>query len=118
MNRLLTTNRLFAAACLALLAAGPAARPDDAPAQLQGCWKLTTFELNGENQDFRGGNEPRWVIKGDKVFYGGQEAARLAPDPATTPRTIDLKFRDPDRVYEGIYVVEKDTLKICLNGRA
>jgi C-terminal processing protease CtpA/Prc len=28
---------------------------------------------------------------------------------------IDLKLTDPDRVYEGIYTVDKGTLKICLN---
>jgi C-terminal processing protease CtpA/Prc len=65
-----------------------------------------------------GGGEPRLVVKGDTVCYGGAEIIRLTADPSTSPRVIDLKFRDPDRVYEGIYAVEKDTLKVCLNGRA
>ena len=39
--------------------------------------------------------------------------AKLTADAATTPRCLDLTFRGPDRVYEGIYAVEGDTLKIC-----
>jgi uncharacterized protein (TIGR03067 family) len=115
-------KRRFALICLALAVSGTSARPDDpaakAAAELQGCWKLISFEINGQSRDPLGGGEPRWVIKGDKVFYGGEEALQLVPDPDISPKVIDVKFRDPDRVYEGIYVIEKDTLKICLNSRA
>jgi uncharacterized protein (TIGR03067 family) len=62
-----------------------------------------------------GGGAPRWVIKDNKISYGGEEIIQLTADPSTTPRVIDLKFRDPDSTYEGIYTVEKDTLKVCLN---
>ncbi len=122
MNRVLCVKLLSALVCLALSAGGASARPDESPAQapaeLQGCWRFISFEINGVSRDPFGGGEPRWVIKGNKVFYGGEEALQLVPDPSTSPKVIDVKFRDPDRVYEGIYVIEKDTLKICLNGRA
>jgi uncharacterized protein (TIGR03067 family) len=111
------TYLLPAVVCLAL-ASSASARPDEPPAELQGCWKLVSFEVNGETRDPFGGGEPRWIIKDNKVSYGGEETLRLAPDPSTSPKVIDLKFSNPDRVYEGIYVVEKDTIKICLNGRA
>jgi uncharacterized protein (TIGR03067 family) len=113
---------ILSAAWLALAVAPAAARPDDppakAPAELQGVWKLKSLEVNGKGVDPLGGGSPRWVIKDDKVFYGKDELARLTADPSTSPRVIDLKFRDPERVYEGIYAVEKDTLKVCINKRA
>jgi uncharacterized protein (TIGR03067 family) len=109
------------AACLAFTATLGSARADDKPAkeskELQGTWKLVSVEAEGETKDPIGG-KPKWVIKGNKVVYGGVEIADLKVDDSTTPRIIDLKFRDPDRVHEGIYSVEKGTLKICLNRQA
>jgi uncharacterized protein (TIGR03067 family) len=93
--------------------------PHDPPAkeqkELQGTWKLVSVETEGMTNDPMGSGKPKWVIKGDKVFYGGTEIAELKPDASTSPQIIDLKFRDPERVYEGIYEVKEGTLKICLN---
>jgi uncharacterized protein (TIGR03067 family) len=103
----------------ALLAGSGFLRADDkaakAPADLQGCWKLVAVEADDQSREYLGGGQPRWVIKGDKVFFGSEEIIRITTDPKTSPRIIDLQFRDPERVYEGIYVVEKDKLKICVN---
>jgi len=122
MKRVYTGMLWAVVACLALTvgcaSAAPGDQPAAGPAELQGCWKLLSFEVQGESREPIGGGEPRWVIKGNKVQYGGGEAVQLTADSTTSPRIIDLKFRDPDRAYEGIYIVEKDTLKICLNGRA
>ena len=102
----------------AVLAAGRPA--DDRAAKelaaLAGTWKLESLEAGGMDRELP--EHPRWVIKGAKVLYGGDELAGLTLDPTTTPRSIDLAFRDPERVYEGIYAVEGDTLKICLNHQA
>jgi C-terminal processing protease CtpA/Prc len=57
------------------------------------------------------------VVKGEAIHYGGKEIARLTTDSATSPKVIDLKFRGPDRKYEGVYSVEKEVLSICLNRR-
>lgn len=118
MTRTTATRLTSAAACLALAAAG--ARPDEGkgPAELQGCWKLVSVEADGNAVDPLGGGEPRLVVKGAAVFYGGAEVARLTADPSTSPKVIDLAFRDPEGVYEGVYAVEKDALKVCLNNRA
>jgi uncharacterized protein (TIGR03067 family) len=109
---------LFFATALSL----PAAPPGDAPIKkelvpLQGTWKAVAFEVNGENRDIPG-KPPQWVIKGNKVFYGGEELAELIVDNTTTPRCFDLSFRKPKKVLEGIYSVEKDTLKLCVNRQA
>jgi uncharacterized protein (TIGR03067 family) len=115
------TVALVAIAASLLSTASASAGSDDAPAkvpkELQGVWKLMSIEVDGMVRDPIGG-EPRWIIKGDKVFYAGEELARLAADPSTTPKVIDLKMKDPERVYEGIYAIEKDTLKVCLNKRS
>ncbi len=82
--------------------------------ELQGTWKLTGIEVEEQSRDFLGGTA-RWVIKGHKITYAGEEMARFTTDPKTSPRIIDIKFKNPERSYEGIYEVEKDKLKICLN---
>jgi uncharacterized protein (TIGR03067 family) len=89
--------------------------PAKGPAELQGAWKLVALEGNGQTLEMR--THPRLVIVGDVVLYGGRPLARLTADPAAGPKLLDLRFR-PDRVYEGVYTVEKDTLKVCVNKRS
>ena len=114
---------VYRIACSLLLTAlaGAAAQAADPPAQkdaaaLQGTWKLVSLEINGNAVDL-GRGEPRWIIKDNKLRYGGAEVAVLTVDPATTPRIIDFAAVDPKQTFEGIYVLDKDTLKICLNAR-
>jgi uncharacterized protein (TIGR03067 family) len=120
MIRVTKLKLLSAVACLALGAVGARAAdpPGKGPDELQGCWKLVSIEIDGKSSDPVGGGQPRWIVKGDAVSYGGAEILRFTADPSTSPRVIDLKFRDPENVYEGVYAVEKDALKVCLNRRA
>ncbi len=119
MNRVICVKFLAALACAVLGAGGAVCGADEppakAPAELQGNWKLTTLETAGKEIEPIGGGQLRWTIKGDKIFYGGQEIVQFTADAATNPKIIDLTFRDPKTAYEGIYVVEKDTLKVCIN---
>lgn len=112
-----TYTRIVAAMVWVAIASGTGVRAADPPAELQGCWKLTSVETNGKSDDPLGGGQPRWVIKGGKIFYGGAEIAQFTADPSTNPHVIDLTFQAPERTHEGIYVIEKDTLKVCLNKR-
>jgi uncharacterized protein (TIGR03067 family) len=111
----------FSLALVVLAGLAPDTRGDDpaakGPAELQGCWKLRSVEAGGESREPLGGGEPRWVVKGDAIHYGGTEIARLTTDASTSPKVIDLKFKEPERKYEGVYSVEKDVLSICLNRR-
>jgi uncharacterized protein (TIGR03067 family) len=101
-----------------LLLAVPLAAADP-PADLQGGWKLVAVEAADDAVSVPlPDNKPALVIKGDKVLHGGQEIARLTADAAANPKVIDLKFAKPERTYEGIYAIDKDTLKICLNVRS
>jgi uncharacterized protein (TIGR03067 family) len=94
-------------------AAGDEAGPDRL-VPLQGTWKVTALEADGKPTELPDVSF-WWFIQGDKVRYGGQELARLTIDAMTQPKCIDLKFHNPERVYEGIYSVEDDTLKICIS---
>ncbi|MBI3409272.1 MAG: TIGR03067 domain-containing protein [Planctomycetes bacterium] len=87
---------------------------DKSKDKLQGTWKLDGWELEGKAVDLP--QSPPWlIIEKDKVLYGGGELATLTVDPRTTPKIIDLTFQDPKRVYEGIYTVDGETLKMCVN---
>src|SRR5215204_7268319 len=88
---------IVACPVLAVGVAPAADPPGKGPDELQGCWKLVAIETDGKSSDPVGGGQPRWVVKGDTVAYGGDEILRFVADPATTPRVIDLKFRDPER---------------------
>jgi uncharacterized protein (TIGR03067 family) len=108
-------------ACLLVAFLPLASRPADDPpkpkkefAPPQGTWKLASLEIDGKEIDLPA-KPPRWVIKGNKVHYGGQELAVLTLDASTTPRSIDLGFVSPRKVYEGVYEVGEDTLKVCVN---
>jgi uncharacterized protein (TIGR03067 family) len=89
----------------------------DPPKELHGGWKLVSVDTEAGPVDLPD-NKPSLVFQGDRVLHGSQEVARLSADPAADPKVIDLKFTVPDRTYEGIYTVEKDTLKLCLNGQS
>jgi uncharacterized protein (TIGR03067 family) len=100
-----------------LLAGEPPAEAKKALAELQGGWRLVGVEAEAGVVDLPEA-KPALVIKGDKILHGDQEIARLTADPAAEPKVIDLKFSKPDRNYEGIYSLDKDTLKFCLNGQS
>src|SRR5437879_5518581 len=104
--------------CLVLVVAAVtvAQAQPDAPklkkelADLQGVWKLIGFEVDGKEAILQEHRQIRWVIKGDKVFYGGEELANLTLDAAANPKCIDLGLIKAKRVHEGIYKLEKDKL--------
>src|SRR5262245_11217209 len=106
---------LFVATMLALGEDPPAeVRSKKEWAALQGTWKVVSLESDGKARDFPE-NPLRWVIKGNKVLYGGAELAVLTLDVTTMPQSMDLGFLNPKRVLEGVYAVDEDTLKICVN---
>jgi uncharacterized protein (TIGR03067 family) len=84
-----------------------------APAELQGKWKLVSTQRDGEIPDFVSRGQPAWHIKGNKVIRAGEEFAILSVLTETAPRAVDLNLLGPAKVYEGIYAVDKDTLKVC-----
>jgi uncharacterized protein (TIGR03067 family) len=83
-------------------------------AELQGVWRLTGFEVAGKVAFLQEQKQIRWVIKDNKVFYGGEELAKLTLDPAPNPKCLDLSLVKSKRIHEGIYKLDKDRLTICV----
>jgi len=83
-------------------------------AEMQGVWRIIGFEVDGKEAYLQEHKQIRWVIKDDKVLYGGDEFAKLSLDPAANPKCLDLGFVKSKRVHEGIYKLDKDRLKICV----
>jgi len=91
------------------------AEPEQASGALTGSWRIVSVEANGESQPIE--DDVRWVIKDNKVLYGGEPLATVVNYPTSTPKGMDLTFIESSALYEGIYLLEKDELKICLNTR-
>jgi len=85
-------------------------------AELQGVWKLDAGEANGAPLPFNRGAF-NWVIEGDKVLCGGVHIATLKLDATKTPRTIDLVLLNPKRTRIGIYELDGDTFRFCVDIR-
>src|SRR5947209_4906685 len=103
----------FSLVLVLLFAVAAGLQADDVKA-LDGRWKLTAIEIEGKTREI-GDNPPHWVIKGGKVHYAGDLLAELTIHAGDSPRGIDLAWVKPKRVYEGVFTLDGDTLKICVN---
>jgi uncharacterized protein (TIGR03067 family) len=92
-----------------------AADADESANELNGGWRLVAVELNGEAREID--DDVRWTIKNEQVLYGGEPLATLACYPTSSPKGIDVNLIEPKTTYEGVYLLEKDELRICLNVR-
>jgi uncharacterized protein (TIGR03067 family) len=113
--RMSTFGSLIAAALMMAGSSASAAAPKGL-AVLQGTWKVVSSEAGGQVTEISEG-QPRWVIKEDKVYYGGEQLAVLSVEASTTPKCIDLTFLKPKRDYEGVFSVDGEKLKICVNAQ-
>ena len=92
--------------------------PDDAEA-IRGTWKVISGSKGGkELPDVDELKRNPWIFTADKVtikrLFGEQECPYKL-DPAKKPKTFDLTG-EKGKVFKGIYVLSKDTLKICITG--
>lgn len=91
-------------------------KPDNAQAtkSLDGRWRLEAVEEDGKPVEL-GDHQPRWVIKGNTLQYAGEKLAELKLDENSSPKCIDLHWVKPVRSYEGIYSLDGDVVKLCVN---
>jgi uncharacterized protein (TIGR03067 family) len=99
---------------LPLLGVAPPSDAKKGPAELQGAWRLVSVDTEGEPANLPD-PEPVLVIEGERVLYGGEAIARISTDATTSPKVIDMRFNNPERIYEGVYAAKNDSLKVCLN---
>jgi uncharacterized protein (TIGR03067 family) len=111
-----------ASALLVLLAVGLVAA--DRPAEdkkdqelIQGTWKLTEGERNGEKPPQEFLDNFKVTFQNDKVIPagdGGQEGeSTFKVDQEKKPKQITIINKDGNRTMKGIYELSGDTLKIC-----
>jgi uncharacterized protein (TIGR03067 family) len=109
-------------AVLLLLAADDKDTKKDAD-QLQGTWDVVSLEVGGQKAPADGLERFRLTIKGDKMSHkaaddGQTEETTFVLDPTKKPKTIDMTLKkggDAGKIILGIYAIEGDTLKLCMN---
>ena len=125
MNRWLLKSALSALVLAALtLIAAAAEPPQDAVRRemrmLQGVWKVVSVERNGKpapNDDIKEGTV---FIQGNRFIIQTMDKHQdkeYGLDPAQRPKGIDLRNREGrgrDKLVRGIYLLERDRLKLCL----
>ena len=84
--------------------------------RLKGKWKVTSSEFEGKDATFTY-RRTFMVIEGDELYFtdgfAQSKKTKFKLDTNSDPKSIDL---DPDgRIGKGIYSIDKDLLKLCLN---
>jgi RNA polymerase sigma-70 factor (ECF subfamily) len=87
---------------------------------LVGTWKLVSSESEGNKvpENILKGEVVRWKITESTILMTVEnkkkEEDKYTLDPAASPKTIDLTDKEGHRT-PGIYLLDGDSLKVCLN---
>lgn len=87
-------------------------------AAIAGKWKIVSFETPDGNKDdladatleFDKDGKNMTFMKGDETKKG-----TFKLNPAGKPKEIDVMPENENKTFEGIYQLDKDSLKICLS---
>src|ERR1051326_2194115 len=85
---------------------------------LQGTWDIVSLEIAGQKMP---AGAARIVLQGDRFTasgMGAEYAGTFAVDEKKTPKTFDMTFLSgPEKGNKnlGIYELEKDTWRLCLD---
>jgi uncharacterized protein (TIGR03067 family) len=85
-------------------------------ADVQGVWKLVAGESGGQPLDMSTGPY-LWVIEGGKIKCAGADFGQFTLDATKKPKAIDLKLLTGNRALVGIYELDGDTLRVCMNSQ-
>jgi uncharacterized protein (TIGR03067 family) len=90
-------------------------------ARLQGTWTVTTHEIEGDRSDTHGYKGAKVLFAGDRMTIEkpgkAKQEATFRLDPAASPKAVDLtplNQQNQGATLAGIYLLEGDTLKLCL----
>ena len=86
-------------------------------AALQGVWKITIFETSLGKKDEVVGATMEFDKDGKNLtFLIGNDTKKgtFKINPAGKPKEIDITVEGEDKTFEGIYEIDKATLKICI----
>lgn len=86
-------------------------------AAFQGVWKVINLETAQGKDTNADGAMLEFGQDGKSLTYshqGNTKKATFTINIAAKPKEIDIKPIDEDKTFEGIYHLEKDTLKLCL----
>src|SRR4051794_33041677 len=93
--------------------------------KMQGTWTMQALEINGKDVPATNIGDTQLIVKADdyhtKVKGKDVTGFRIKLDPSKEPKEIDMIKKEPDgteKVYKGIYIFEKDVLKICRGATA
>lgn len=108
----------FAATLMIVLAAqaGDDAQKKEKTA-LQGKWKILSLESNKGKDTNVEGAVMEFDKDGKHLSFTKDDTAKKATfklNPAGKPKEIDISPVDENKTFEGIYRIEKSTLKLCL----
>ena len=112
----------LASFALCLVVALTAQGGDDAAqkkekAALEGKWKIISLESNkGKDQGVEGATL-EFDKEGKNIVFTHMNQTKkgaFTVNPAGNPKEIDIKPEGENKTFEGIYQLDKDSLKICL----
>ena len=89
---------------------------------LQGSWEIISLETNGEKKAAAEQDLISLIVEGDQMWgvkAGGPDPkVKFRLDPSKTPKGLDLKIQegqDQGKVVLGIYDLQGDDLRLCIN---
>lgn len=92
------------------------AEDEKTPKVIQGGWRLVSIEVEAADEK-PAEPAPVLVIEKDRLLYGGEDVGAVSAGAEGELKSFDLSLKKPERSFEGVYVLEKDTLTVCLNGQ-
>lgn len=127
MNMFLSIRQFAAVIFVGVLSVMTVSAADPPPAKdldkLQGKWQVMTFAI-GDQVFKRGGDVGIWktvfdaelFFKDDRFGTTGYSNSKVVLDVTREPKQITLPDDDGKLVFRGIYELDGDTLKVCMNG--